>query len=120
MAVTPLAAGAPIADATAPTVASAFAAMLRFASENRLASEGMRSPVLGPMRFADSSRISFTASTAAARTFQLGSPISLINFSVIFPEMSARGKPPSAAAETDAPSVPSARTFLVPTIAGPT
>ena len=97
-----------------------FAAMLRFASENRLASEDTRSPVLGPMRFADSSRISFTASNAPARTFQLGSPISLINFSVIFPEMSARGKPPSAAAATDAPSVPSARTFLVPTIAGPT
>ena len=110
----------PIAAATAPTVASAFAARLRLASANLFASEGIRSPVLGAMRLADSARISFTASTAAARTFQLGSPISLISFSVILPETSARGKPPSAAA-TDVPSAAaSARTFRAPSTTGPT
>ena len=82
-----------MAAAALPAIASAFAARFLLLSANRFPSAGIRSPVLGAMRNPAEARMPPTASTAAARFFQLASPMSPISFSVTSAETSARGRP---------------------------
>ena len=77
--------------------------MFRLLSPKRFAIAGMSSPVFGPILLFASVSIPPTASTAAARTFQLGSDICLTSFSVILLEMSVRGSPPSEVRSTASP-----------------
>ena len=83
----------PIAAAALPAIASAFAARILLLSANRFPSAGIKSPVLGAMRNPAEARMPPTASTAAARFFQLASPMSAMSFSVTSAETSARGRP---------------------------
>ena len=68
--------------------------------------------MLGPTRQFAPAKISPTDSTAAARTFQLASPMSLTNLSVMRPEMSARGRLPPPP-----PPTPPEVAALAPTVA---
>mmetsp|Transcript_8037 Transcript_8037/g.33598 ORF Transcript_8037/g.33598 Transcript_8037/m.33598 type:complete len:490 (-) Transcript_8037:66-1535(-) len=100
----------PIAAAALPAIASAFAARILLLSANRFPSAGIRSPVLGAMRNPASARMPPTHSTAAARFFQLASPMSAMSFSVTSAETSARGRP-SLATGTEEPLEPPLELF---------